>query len=492
MLLMPSSCVQSHAIQWRVEAVRQQKPNIVLITTDTQRWDTLRCMGNEKAISPNLDRLAAQGVLFTQAHTSSPVCMPARCSLLTGTHTPVHGCLENGINRHEHLPVFPDHLKEAGYFNIMVGKTHFGPIPTSFDVVDIEDKAQHLPYAIDKSMGYIDEVSGENAKPFFLFCSLVAPHSPLLAPDEWEDAYKPEDLPAINFREGEIDEHPSQLRKLVGTHMHETELEETLSYGDQYELGYLYEAQGVRIENHDRDDIDRLRCLYYGYAAYCDHEIGRLIDYLDRSGLREKTLVIFSSDHGAQYFDHGFNDKHTFYDSSWRVPLIMSMPGTLPERETREFAIWNDIATTILGCAGIVCKSMQGFDLFSALRDGLASPRKCAVATLYKSAAVKSGQWKLEFFFPERVGRLFNVVADPLEQNDLYYQEPYRQVRDEILQALLTWRSDLCDVHYLYANTRGGGPVAERVRADVGSLTGVDNEHHLGVVMAEIDERFCC
>ena len=83
-------------------------------------------MGNPHAISVNIDRLATQGVRFEQAHTSSPVCMPARCSLLTGLHTPIHGCLENGMSRLNHFPTLPELLKEQGYTNIMVGKTHFG------------------------------------------------------------------------------------------------------------------------------------------------------------------------------------------------------------------------------------------------------------------------------------------------------------------------------------------------------------------------------
>ena len=110
------------------------KPNVLLITTDTRRWDTLKCMGSEFAISPNLDKLANEGVLFENAHTSSPVCMPARCSLMAGVHTHIHGCIENGFGRFDHLPALPDLLKDAGYYNIMVGKTHFGPVHKSFDI----------------------------------------------------------------------------------------------------------------------------------------------------------------------------------------------------------------------------------------------------------------------------------------------------------------------------------------------------------------------
>lgn len=91
------------------------KPNLLLITTDTQRWDTLNCMGNPFAHSPHADRLAAEGVMFTQGHTSSPVCGPARSSLITGLHAPIHGVWENGMTRLTHFPTLPDLLKERGH-----------------------------------------------------------------------------------------------------------------------------------------------------------------------------------------------------------------------------------------------------------------------------------------------------------------------------------------------------------------------------------------
>ena len=111
------------------------RPNILLISTDTSRCDTLGCYapstGYAHALSPHLDRLASEGVVFDQSHTPAPVCMPARCSLLTGVHTPVHGCLENGVARHTQLKVFPDLLAPQGSTNVIVVKTHIGPVATT-------------------------------------------------------------------------------------------------------------------------------------------------------------------------------------------------------------------------------------------------------------------------------------------------------------------------------------------------------------------------
>jgi arylsulfatase A-like enzyme len=506
------------------------KPNILLITTDTQRWDTLRCMGNPHAISPNIDALAAQGVLFTQAHTSSPVCMPARCSLLTGLHTPVHGCIENGIDRRTDVPVFTDALKAQGYTNIMVGKTHFGPIPSSFDIQYVlngekssnknDFYAEHIrahgysrsssypnpipedlfmdSFLADTTMNCIDSVLQEGKGPFFAFCSMESPHGPIDPPGKWASLYDGVPLPKINYRSGEIETHPDHLRRLVGTLSENTEQEQNVRAGNDF--GYLTqlspfaklnEAMGNTIDALSPQEIDGFRILYYGLAAYCDHQVGRLMSYLDKKGLRENTLVIFTSDHGQQYFDHGFNDKHNFYDSTWRIPFIMSMPGTLPQNETRDFAIWNDISATILAAAGTSFDSIQGFDLYTPLKEGARSPRRCAVATLYKSAALATERWKLEYYFEDGTGRLFDRKADPQEQNDLYHEPAYANLAAELTVALLTWRADLCDVNYLKQKTRGGGPVAKRVSVYNKSIRGTDAEERLNRRMENICSDDC-
>jgi arylsulfatase A-like enzyme len=478
-----------------------KKPNIVLITTDTQRCDTLAFMGHPHAISPHLDRLAAEGVWFDNAHTVAPVCSPARCSLLTGVHAPVHGCVENGIGRREDLPVFPDLLRQQGYYNIMVGKTHFGPVPESFDVLiqtggkkeNIDDaygtyisqlgysRATSVPnptpeaycldtFIVDQTIHEIGKaVEQEQGRPFFAYCSLVSPHNPFDPPGSWANAYDGIPLPEINYTSGEIASLPNHLRQLLGL------------YGENAER--LHERLST---DAGREEIDRLRRLYYGLTAYCDAQIGRLIDYLNDHGLRERTLVIFSSDHGTQLFDHGFDDKHNYYDASWRVPLIMSMPGTLPSGHKESFAVWHDITATILGAAGTSCNTMHGFDLFTPLVQGLPLPRTCAAATLYKSAALATARWKLEYYFAEGRGRLFDRLADPLENHDLFDDPVYVQPRDGLVSALLDWYCGLTDLHHRKTHTKNSlGHVSKRVAMDVASEDALHNEQRL-------NERAAC
>jgi len=497
-----------------------KKPNILLITTDTQRCDTLRCMGSEWAISPNIDRLAASGVLFNQAHTSAPVCMPARSCLITGLHTPVHGAIENGTTRQTHFPTFPDLLKAEGYHNIIVGKTHFGAIPEGFDVVldseykdylkdrgyDPDDlKVQPTPipekhfretWMVDQTIAEIEK-SKNNDAPFFAFCSMPAPHPPETPPGEWLNCYRDVPLPPLNYTPGEEQHQPEHTKRLLGI-----EAKNRCVDGEsKTDVTYWREAIGRIYEEENEETIHEVRRLYYAFAAYCDAQVGRLIDYLEENHLRENTLVIFTSDHGQQYFDHGFNDKHNWYDESWRIPFIMSMPGTLPEGETRDFAIWNDIPTTVLKVAGTSCQTMQGFDLFTPLVEGRPSPRKCAVASLYKSCAFATEKWKLEYYIEEGTGRLFDRVNDPCEQTDRYSDPEFAFIRAELTQALLTWRSDIMDLHTLIeGTTTKSKPVAQRKDSRSGyllvaprialhtrAMRGTDSEERLNERATRID-----
>lgn len=471
-----------------------RRPNILLITTDTQRCDTLRCMGNPNAVSPNLDRLARDGVVFDDAYTSCPVCMPARISLLTGTYPQTHGAIENGLTRREHLTVYPDLLKRAGYTTILIGKAHFGPVPDSFDVqcvIEGEKRssggdaythflAQHgyrrdeppdapLPvdlhmdtFLVDRTIQAIRDVRARSDAPFFAHCSLLSPHAPLDPPGDWGELYQNLHVPPVNYRPGELDAQPAHMHQVLGLR-------------NETDTGaYVLDDGNLR-----HDAVGDLRRLYYGLAAHCDDQIGRLIRYLDEHALRESTLVIFTSDHGTQLFDHGFEDKHNYYDASWRVPLILSMPGTLPADERRGFASWTDLAPTILGAGGVSCRTMQGFDLYSPLRRKEPLPRVCATGVIYKSCALVTPRWKLEYTFEQVAGRLFDRREDPDEQRDLYDGPAHSDVRGELLAALLGWYGDTIDLQWLVEHSGGGGPIAANVNRHTQALRGTEADERL-------------
>lgn len=479
-------------------------PNVLLVTTDTQRCDTLACMGNPHAHSPHLDRLAAEGTMFTDAYTACPVCMPARCSLVTGMHTQTHGAIENGIDPHDHLVTFPALLRDAGYKTIMVGKNHVGPLDPGYDHACIisgekgstaadpytEFLASHnyqrgaivqrsLPaelhmesFLVDQTIAAIEETRSGSNRPFFAHCSLLSPHAPIDPPDPWDTRYADAELPPINYRPGELDDHPDLLHEVFRLRGRT--------------------ATNVFFTNSNElnmDEVDRHRRVYYGLAAFCDYQIGRLIDYLDTAGLREQTLVIFTSDHGTQLFDHGFDDKHCYFDASWRVPMIFSMPGTLPQNTERGMASWVDIAPSILAAAGLSCDSMQGFDLFTPLKIDDKHPRHCAASTLYTSSALVTSRWKFEWYFEQSTGRLYDRRADPAEQSDLFNASACQDARDHLLNALLLWRAETIDVQWIRAHTRAGGPVAQNVADHTSRFAGTDAELRLSHRIAQMETR---
>jgi arylsulfatase len=500
--------------------------NVLLITTDTSRVDTLSCYapstGYAGAISPSLDKLAGEGVVFDQAHTPAPVCVPARCSLLTGTHTPVHGSIENGVARRDDLTLFPDLLAGAGYRNIMVGKTHFGPVPESFHVQHLlrgeksgngDDfygrhmRAHGFPRATshpnpvpeeifcdaflsDTMVREIDRAVGEDEhRPFFAFLSLPSPHAPLDPPGRWQTIMDDRPLPRLNYVLGEEERHPQHLRFLVG--LEEQSSTDAATAQVMAAHAGWHDPLPRRADGAaDVTEIERQRRLYYGLAGYVDAQLGRLFAFLDERGLRDSTLVVFTSDHGQQYYDHGFNDKHTFYDESWRVPLIMRLPGVIPSGERRRFAMWNDLNATILAAAGLHSPTTQGFDLLGPLGRGEESPRRCAVSHLYKACALATERWKLEYGLEEGRGRLWDRVNDPLEQRDLWDDPNYADVRNAMTHALLTWRSDLTDVQWLQAHTSGGGPVAVRAAANTATFRGSDAEARLNERAEAIKARY--
>ncbi len=474
-------------------------PNVLLITTDSQRCDTLACMGNQHAHSPHLDRLAAEGVMFLDAYTACPVCTPARCSLMTGTHTHIHGAIENGIIPHDHLTVFPTLLRDAGYTTIHVGKSHVGPLHPAYDhqCMIVGEKGSDKPdpytaflaehgfrrgagqaplpaelhmesFLVDQTIAAIEEARSGSNRPFFAHCSLLSPHDPLDPPSPWDTLYEDRYLYEINYRSGEMAGQPALLHDVFG-------------------LGQLSDAFHSPDGELDRPAVDAHRRRYYGLAAFCDDQIGRLIDFMDVSRIREQTLVIFTSDHGMQLFDHGFNNKHCYFDASWRVPLIMSLPGTLPAGEQPGMASWIDIAPSILAAAGITCDTMQGFDLFSPLRDGNPLPRVCAATTLYTSSAVVSDKWKLEWYFGESDGRLYDRHNDPAEQSDLSDSAQHVQIRTSLFDALLRWRAEAMDVEWIKAHTDSSGPVATNVARRTMQLNGTAAELRLNDRIATLE-----
>ncbi len=486
------------------------RPNILLITSDQQRTDTLGCYGSDFAVSPNLDRLAGEGIRFTDCHSPCPVCMPARVSLLTGLNTPVHGCIENGFLQTRDHSVYPDLLADAGYTCIIAGKTHFGEMPRGFTVrYDLDGEKsvstgiypEHLralghevprgrivqhdippehfadAFITDSAMRGIDEARSAG-QPWMCHCSLLSPHPPMDPPGQYATMFDGVALPPINYVPGEEDHFPRQLRAIQNV-LGERDRDEGS------EPGCYFTPDG----DLDVENADRVRRLYYGLAAYVDAQVGRLMRFLEERGLAENTLVIFTSDHGHLNGDHGMICKHSWYDTSWRVPLIIRWPDRLGAGRVGSFANWTDLTATMLTAAGIdedCFLPVQGFDLIAPACAGASSPRRAVAACLLQSSAVVTERWKYEWYPDERRGRLWDRVNDPLEQHDLNDSPEHRAVVDTIRHSLLAWRADQLDLEHLQTNQGGAGAMGVRSQQIADGLRGTDVERRLNTDVASL------
>lgn len=360
------------------------RPNILLVYTDQQRYDTIGALGNEVIRTPNLDRLVGEGVAFTHATTPSPVCMPARWSLYTGQWTTTHRCYSNhhpGIRPATDLPRL---LRGAGYRVGLSGKNHSFLRPSEFDFWEerpqpLDDSAHQVrqtwidevqrkqyprlaeepaPGGVaadparaktDSALRFVDTCKRADNRPFFLWLSYVHPHTPYVVPEPYFSMYEDAPIPAPTVEAEGLRAAGKPFRQLY----HQRNNDAILSFTPQ--------------------QMETMRQVYYGQISLVDAEIGRLLDYLDDQGLTENTLIVFTSDHGDYMGDHGLLTKSpSLYDCLVRVPLIVRWLGHTDEnRRDDRFASHVDLLPAFVAAAGVpVPEQAQGVDLLPFLRDG--------------------------------------------------------------------------------------------------------------------------
>lgn len=359
-------------------------PNILWLCTDQQRFDTIRALGNDRIRTPNLDRLAEQGVSFTRAYCQSPVCTPSRASFLTGRYPRTTRCRQNGQQMPEDEILLPKMFADAGYRCGLAGKLHLascsdGKIEKRIDDGYHEFHWSHHPqpdwgddnaytawlsrkgvtwdelyenppsgsafwqngipaehhqttWCAEETIRFLEE---SRERPWFFSFNCFAPHHPFDPPAEFLANYDPAEMPLPKRREGELDTKPG-FQRLDSEWAHNSP--------GEFHTGAM--------TDRDRREVC---AAYYAMCEHIDHEVGRILDALEQSGQAENTLVIFMSDHGEMLGDHGiyFKGPH-FYEEAVRVPLILRLPGVFEGGETREGLVeLLDLAPTLLEVAGI-------------------------------------------------------------------------------------------------------------------------------------------
>ncbi len=470
-------------------------PNVLLITCDQLRKDALGCYGNEVIRTPHIDRLAERGVRFDQVFAASPVCAPNRGSIATGRFPSVHGLRRNGCVLPESELTLMEVLRRRGYATYGVGKMHFGPqwrwiedrpgatgdfderwavnpqpLPWEFPFygfqqgVFTEDHrvgpyADYLrahgldPWADPHSFSYpqhitapsvypeehhqtvwvadrsIEYLRGHPAdRPFFLWTSFVHPHHPFTPPVPYDALYDPARMPPPVWDPAEVNDWPEAYRRK-----------------------YLArEGSHEAIGMCDLTDADwrRIKAYYYGMISLIDKQVGRLMDELDRRGLLDRTIVVFTSDHGEMLGDHHLLFKGTHYDCVTNVPLIIARPGDPQGGQTRRgIAQSVDIMPTILELAGTdIPEGVQGKSLVPMLADGKEELyREAFIEDPEMRRTVRTPTARLTWHGEGQRGELYDLTRDPHCLHNLWDRPEAADLQRQLMDRLVARMAENVD-----------------------------------------------
>lgn len=439
------------------------RPNVILITTDQQRYDTLGVTGNSQIHTPHMDALAQRGTLFERAYIQNPVCIPSRACLQTGRYTHQHGVMymEKAVDETPGLPpweiTFMERLQMAGYRTGVAGKIHMmpqkgfnferlcggkgyrwtqpeglpigpGPLgpayaswlearhPGAYEM--IYEQRQQPEYwdnmtAITNVLPleeYVDYWIAEQAieflhypgpKPFFLWCGFCGPHAPIDPPKPYDERYSFDEVPLPKSRHDDPPRSPK---------------------------GWPESWWGT-----DEMKIRRWRSYYWGLVTLIDDMLGRIMEVLNKRGLWDNTLIIFTTDHGDMTGDYNMMEKGNFYEEVTRVPLIVVPPGEKVTRNRIDGLVEvSDIAPTILDYAGVsIPPQMQNVSL-KPLMEGHGEPRESVLCEFMTSDQTRKGKcirterYKYIFWGLENEPEFYDLWEDPDELHNLYGDARYR------------------------------------------------------------------
>ena len=435
------------------------RPNILLICTDHWPGSLLHCADHSAILTPTLDQLAANGTRFTQAYSTTPMCIPARRSLMTGTSARTHG--DRSFNEHEpmpaHLPTMAATFREAGYQTYAVGKLHVFPQRDRIgfdDALIHEEGRHHLDGSRDdyerflQQTGYAGQAfshgMGNNVyttrpwhlpeychptnwttreicrfiqrrdptRPAFWYCSYAAPHPPQTPPAAYLEMYRDCPMPVrvTGDWSADFEQWPYALRARY----------------------HVWRGLSER-------EIELALKGFYAQCTYIDHQIRLLIGTLREEGELENTIILFTSDHGDMLGHHGLWAMPLMYEWSAKIPLIL-VPAASDERALHHhldsrLACLQDIMPTLLGLCDIhIPETVEGLSLVGSRR------RQHLYAEHFEDELalrmVRDERFKLIWYPIGNRLQLFDLEADPDERNDLAGLPAYAQVRQRLSRLL--------------------------------------------------------
>lgn len=461
----------------------KERPNIVFIFSDDHSTAAISAYGSEINNTPNLDRLAAEGMLFENTFCTNGICAPSRAVILTGKHSHLNSVPTNAESFDGSQTTFPKLLQTANYQTALVGKWHLKSDPTGFDFWRVlpgqgeyyspdfltpEGRKRYEGYCTDLTtdfgLEWLD--SREEDKPFCLMLQHKAPHRSWMPGPDHLDLYDGEWIPepdtlfdsystrsrAAYEQEMTIDRHmylhydlqvpptETESEDLKGPDRAYARLLDRMTPEQRAAWDTAYAPRNAAFREADLEGEDLLRWKYQRYIKNylrciqsVDDNVGRVMDYLEANGLADNTIVIYSSDQGFYLGEHGWYDKRFMYEPSLRMPFIVRWPGVTEPGSRDEHLVQNlDFAETFLDIAGLEAPDdMQGASLVPFLRGEEPEGWRESIYYEYFEVGihavephygVRTDRHKLMHFHRIDAWELYDLETDPNEIHNLYGQ----------------------------------------------------------------------
>ena len=439
------------------------QPNFLFIMSDDHAAHAMSCYGSKINQTPNLDRIAKTGMRFDNCFVNNSICTPSRAAILTGKYSHLNGVTV--FNRFDgSQPHVAKMLQQAGYQTAVIGKWHLFSDPTGFDYWNVlpGQGRYHNPIMIE--MGKTNTIKGyatdvitdlsidflkrrDTTKPFMLFCHHKAPHREWSPDHKHTNLHENIDIPEpVTFN----DNYAGRSRAAAEATMR---IERNLTKTDVKQAPPS-DLSGAALKkwHYQRYIKDYLRCV-----ASIDENVGRLLDYLEQSGLAKNTVVIYTSDQGFFLGEHGWYDKRFMYEESLRMPFVISLPGMIKPGSVNDDMILNvDFAPTLLDLAGAkIPAEMQGRSIAPLLRGKTPSNWRTSMYYRYyhypqhhrvqPHYGVRTERHKLIYFNRLNEWELYDLKKDPYETNNVYSLPGSASLVKRLKSELSRLKKDLKD-----------------------------------------------
>lgn len=466
-----------------------KRPNILFIMSDDHAYQAISAYGSKVNKTPNIDRIAREGMRFDRAFVTNSICGPARAVIMTGKYSHLNGFVRNGNTFNGEQQTVSKLLQQSGYQTAVVGKWHLKSTPIGFDHFHIligqgpyynptmktpSGNVKHVGYTTeiitDEALKYLKDVRDQD-QPFFLMYQHKAPHR------NWQPSKT-----HISKYDGQTIAEPATLyddykgrssaaskqAMTVATHLTPNDLKLVPQRGlTEQQTKYWNEAYGPKNEAFEKSNLTGKELIQWKYQRYVkdylrcidsvDDNVGRILDYLDESGLADNTIVIYTSDQGWYLGEHGWYDKRWMYEESFRTPLIVRWPKHIKPGSTNKDLVMNlDFAETFLDIAGAkIPADMQGQSLKPIFGDQTPTDWRTSVYYHYyefpgahsvaKHYGVRTDRYKLIHFYENKEWELFDLQTDPHELTSVYDDPKYQEIRKHMEAELQKLRDQYDD-----------------------------------------------